>query len=71
MLFRERSKLAMEVMAKQPPVTLEQAREQVKAIKEQSVSKNKKGHNEIQGTSDKWGGATSEAEASDLSLIHI
>ena len=65
MLFKERAKLAMEAISKRQPVTLEQARRQVAEIKRDSQSKNKKGQNVIQGTSDKRFGATSKAEASD------
>ena len=43
MLFKERSKIAMEILAKQPPVTLEMARAQAKALKERSVAIVKKG----------------------------
>ncbi len=45
MSFQERSRLAMEQLAKQEPVTWEQALAQVKWLKEQSTSKNKKGRN--------------------------
>ncbi len=34
--------MALEVLSKQPPVTLEEAREQVRQLKEWSKSKNKK-----------------------------
>ncbi|WP_165587173.1 hypothetical protein [Flavobacterium sp. MEB061] len=40
--FQERAKLGMEILAKQGPVTLEQARAQVKRLKEASTSKVKK-----------------------------
>ena len=40
--FEERAKLAMEALAKQPPVTIEEVRAQVKWLKEKSTSKNKK-----------------------------
>ena len=56
----------MEVLAKQPPVTLEQLMAQVKAVKERSISGNKKGHQDvIQGTSDKRCGNTSKTKTSD------
>ena len=38
--FKERVKLAMEVLSKQPPVTLEEARKQVEWLKEQSRVRN-------------------------------
>ena len=57
----------MEALAKQPPVTLEIALAQIIEIKEDSQAKNKKGRHDIQGTSDKRDGATSEAKASDSS----
>ena len=40
--FKERAKLAMELLSKQQPVTLEEARQQVEWLKEQSRLKNKK-----------------------------
>jgi len=40
--FKERAKIAMEQLAKQPPVTLEQARAQAKWLSEVSKSKEKK-----------------------------
>jgi len=40
--FQERAKLSMEQIAKQGPVTLEQARAQAKWLKEVSTSKEKK-----------------------------
>jgi len=40
--FKERAKLAMEQLAKQRPVTLEQARAQAKWLSESSKSKQKK-----------------------------
>jgi hypothetical protein len=40
--FKERAKLALELLSKQSPVTLEEARKQVEWLKEQSRSKNKK-----------------------------
>lgn len=42
MSFQERAKLGMEKLSKQLPVTLEKARKQVKTLKNQSSSKNKK-----------------------------
>ena len=45
MSFQERAKLGMELLAKQPPVTLEQARAQVLWLKKQSNAKNKKKRN--------------------------
>ena len=41
MLFQQRAKLAMEQLAKQSPVTLEQARAQAIRIKLRSQNKNK------------------------------
>jgi len=49
MLFKERSKLAIKALVKQPPVTLEIALAQIIEIKEDSQSKNKKGRHDIQG----------------------
>lgn len=40
--FKERAEIAMEQLAKQPPVTLEQARAQAKWLSEVSKSKEKK-----------------------------
>lgn len=40
--FKERAKIAMEQLAKQPPVTLEQARAQAKWLSQASKSKEKK-----------------------------
>lgn len=40
--FKERAELGMEILAKQGPVTLEQARAQAKWLKEASTSKEKK-----------------------------
>jgi hypothetical protein len=40
--FQERAKLSMEQLSKQPPVTLEEARAQVKWLKYNSVSLDKK-----------------------------
>ena len=40
--FAERAKLAMEILSKQPPVTLEEAREQARKVRERSTSKTKK-----------------------------
>jgi hypothetical protein len=42
MLFRERAKIAIEILAKQPPATLEQVRAQVQELKERSSVKEKK-----------------------------
>lgn len=42
--FQERAKLAMEIIAKQSPMTLEMARLQIQRIKERSISKNIKGN---------------------------
>lgn len=42
LLFAERAKLAMEILSKQPPVTLEEAREQARKVRERSTSKMKK-----------------------------
>jgi len=41
MSFQERAKLGMELLAKQKPVTLEEAQAQVKWLKEQSSKTNK------------------------------
>jgi hypothetical protein len=40
--FKERAKLAMELLSKQPPVTLEEARKQVAWLKELSKLKKNK-----------------------------
>lgn len=40
--FGERSKLGLEQLSNQPPVTLEMAREQVSKVRERSISKDKK-----------------------------
>jgi hypothetical protein len=40
--FKERAKLSMEQISKQPPVTLEEARAQAKWLKNNSVSLDKK-----------------------------
>lgn len=40
--FEERAKISMEQLAKQGPVTLEQARAQAKRLSENSTSKEKK-----------------------------
>ena len=40
--FAERAKLAMEILSKQPPVTLEEARAQARRVRERSTSKIKK-----------------------------
>jgi hypothetical protein len=40
--FQERAKLSMEQLAKQPPVTLEEARAQAERLKNNSVSLDKK-----------------------------
>lgn len=40
--FQERAKIGMEKLAKQEPVTLEEARAQAKWLKELSTSKEKK-----------------------------
>ena len=37
--FQERAKIGMEMLSKQPPVTLEQAKAQAKWLKEMSASK--------------------------------
>mgnify|MGYP001578380587 CR=1 FL=1 len=42
MTFQELTKLSMEELSKQPPVTLEQARKQVEELKQKSVSRDKK-----------------------------
>jgi len=42
MTFQERAKLGMEELSKQLPITLDKAKKQVKILKEQSASKNKK-----------------------------
>jgi len=39
--FQERAKLGMEMLSKQSPVTLEEARAQVKLLKDWSTSKSK------------------------------
>jgi hypothetical protein len=40
--FQEMEKKNKEILSKQPPVSLEQARAQVKRVKERSIQKNKK-----------------------------
>jgi len=40
--FAERAKLAMEILSKQPPVTLEDAREQARRVRVRNNSKIKK-----------------------------
>jgi hypothetical protein len=40
--FKERAKLALELLSKQPPVTFEEARKQVAWLKEQNPTKKKK-----------------------------
>ena len=40
--FQERAKIGMEMLSKQAPVTLEQARAQVEWLKQASKSKDKK-----------------------------
>lgn len=40
--FKERAKIAMEQLAKQPPVTLEKARAQAERLSQASKSKKKK-----------------------------
>ena len=42
MSFAERAKLSMELLSKQPPITLEEARAQAQWLKRVSVSKKKK-----------------------------
>lgn len=42
MSFQERSRLGMEKLSKQPPVTLEEARKQASALKTQNNTKTKK-----------------------------
>jgi hypothetical protein len=42
MSFQERAKLGMEQLSKQPPVSLKEAREQVKWLKSKSTTKNKR-----------------------------
>lgn len=42
MTFQERAKLAQEILSKQPPVTLEQARAQVEKINKRIAGKDKK-----------------------------
>lgn len=42
MSFAERAKLSMELISKQPPITLEEARAQAQWLKRVSVSKKKK-----------------------------
>ena len=41
-IIAERAKLAMEILSKQPPVTLEEARAQARRVRERSTSKMKK-----------------------------
>ena len=45
MSFQERSKLGMEKLSKQSPVTLDKAKKQAQTLKEQSATKNKKRRN--------------------------
>lgn len=42
MSFKERAELGMKILAKQKPVTLEQARAQAKRLSENSVTKDKR-----------------------------
>lgn len=42
MSFKERAELGMKILAKQKPVTLEQAKAQAKRLSENSTSKEKK-----------------------------
>ena len=44
--FEERAKIGMEMLSKQPPVTLEQARAQAKWLKEMSASKKETAHSD-------------------------
>lgn len=45
--FQERAKLGMEMLSKQLPVTLEEARAQAKGLKDRSTSKLKKEQREM------------------------
>ena len=47
--FAERAKLAMEILSKQPPITLEEARAQVEWLKKKSRSKIKKQRISVNG----------------------
>ena len=49
MSFAERAKLSMELLSKQPPVTLEEARKQAQWLKKVSTSKKKKQRNSVNG----------------------
>ncbi len=40
--FQERAKMGMEIISKQPPVSLEAAKKQVENLKKMSTQKNKK-----------------------------
>jgi hypothetical protein len=42
MTFKERAKRGLELLSKQPPITLEMAKKQVEFLKAQSMTKNKK-----------------------------
>ena len=49
MSFAERAKLAMELLSKQPSVTLEEARKQAQWLKKVSTSKKKKQRDSVNG----------------------
>ncbi len=53
MLFHERSKIAIELLKKQPHVTFEMALAQVKWLSENSESKNKKQRPETEESAEK------------------
>lgn len=47
--FAERAKLAMELLSKQSPITLEEAKAQAKRVKNRSQSKKKKQRDSVNG----------------------
>ena len=49
MSFAERAKLSMELLSKQPPVTLEETRKQAQWLKKVSTSKKKKQRDSVSG----------------------
>ncbi|GEC73142.1 hypothetical protein SAMN05443543_101240 [Flavobacterium flevense] len=51
--FQERAKLGMEMLSKRSPVTLEEARAQVKLLKDWSTSNSKQGQHTIINESEK------------------
>ncbi|MFA9194835.1 hypothetical protein AAGV33_10480 [Flavobacterium sp. FBOR7N2.3] len=67
--FQERAKLGMEMLSKQSPVTLEEARAQVKLLKDRSTSKLKQEQHEIINESEediKTGKIYSQTEVQEI-----